>query len=61
MKKKTYVVQLKIVAILDVKVDAENLEDALAFGKTLCSTNVLAENVTMSGGTLAQHGAWRDE
>lgn len=61
MEEKTYVVQLKIVAMLDVKVDAESLEDALAFGKGLSYENILAEDVTVADGTFTNHGVWRDE
>ena len=60
-KKTTYVVQLKITAMLDVKVDAESLEKALAFGKELGYKDVLAENVTVADGTLTNQGVWRDE
>ena len=61
MEKKTYVVQLKIVAMLDVKVDAESLEEALAFGKDLGFKDVLAKNVTVADGTFINHAVWRDE
>ena len=61
MKKETYIVQLKITAMLDVKVDAESLEDALAFGKGLDYKDVLAKDVTVADGTLTKHGVWRDE
>ena len=57
-KSNSFTVQIRVSAILDVKVSAEDMEDAIEMGNNLGWNKLFANDVTLSDGNKKTYGVW---